>query len=83
VLGISTDRVASQKRFVDRCGLSYPMLCDVGGKVAAAYGVRGRLGFAGRTSFLIDAAGLIRKVYEQVSPASHAEEVLGDLKLLE
>lgn len=58
------------------------MLCDAGGKVAATYGVRGWLGFARRTTFLIDGAGVIRKVYEKVSPATHAREVLEDLKVL-
>ena len=34
-----------------------------------------------RTSFLIDEAGKIIKIYENVKPAIHAEEVLRDLKV--
>ena len=33
-----------------------------------------------RTSFLIDPAGKIAKIYGAVKPETHAEEVLSDLK---
>ena len=35
-----------------------------------------------RTSFLIDPTGNIAKVYPNVSPARHADEVLADLAAL-
>jgi peroxiredoxin Q/BCP len=35
-----------------------------------------------RTSFLIDPKGKIAKVYEDVNPVMHAEEVLADMKAL-
>jgi len=56
------------------------MLSDEDGSVIAAYGVRGLLGFARRVSFLIDAEGVVRKVYPRVSPSRHAHEVLDDLR---
>jgi len=36
-----------------------------------------------RTSFLIDPTGTIEKIYTDVKPEKHAEEVLSDLKRLE
>ena len=35
-----------------------------------------------RTSFLVDPDGKIAKIYENVKPPAHAEEVLADLKRL-
>lgn len=35
-----------------------------------------------RTSFLINPEGKIAKVYEEVKPDGHVEEVLGDIKEL-
>lgn len=81
-MGVSTDRSRAQQKFVDKLGIPYPMLCDVDGEVVRAYGVRGRLGFARRTTFLIDARGRIHKVYPKVSPSTHAAEVLEDLREL-
>ena len=53
---------------------------------ADAYGVWGKKKFMGReydgifrTSFLVDPAGKIAKIYESVKPEAHAEEVLADL----
>ena len=82
MVGISTDRVTRQRKFVESSALPYTLLSDTGGEVCRAYGVRGLLGFAGRVSFLIDGDTVIRKVYPKVSPATHAAEVLEDLLLL-
>lgn len=38
---------------------------------------------AARHTFLIDPAGVIRKVYLKVSPQGHSEEVLSDLEQLQ
>ena len=38
---------------------------------------------AARKAFLIDPAGIIRKVYLKVSPQGHSEEVLADLQQLQ
>jgi len=61
VLGISTDDVKTLTRFAESLKLPFPLLADEGGKVAAAYGVKGIL-FTDRATFVIDPAGTIRKV---------------------
>ena len=87
VLGVSADTVKSHKKFVEKYALTFPLLADEDRKAVEAYGVWGPKKFMGReyigikrTSFLIDPAGKIAKVYESVKPEKHAEEVLGDLR---
>ncbi len=82
MLGVSADRPAAQARFVERLGVPFPMLCDPKGRALRAYGVRGFAGYARRATFLIDARGAVHAVYAEVSPSTHAAEVLKDLKAL-
>ncbi len=76
VLGVSTDDVASHRAFADEHELPFPLLADTDGTVARAYGVPIRMGMAARTTYLIDGNGVIRRVWEDVDPAVHVDEVL-------
>lgn len=87
VLGISTDSVASHKKFATKYELPFTLLADEYKEVVGRYGVFGEKKFLGktymgirRTSFLIDPKGNIAKVYEKVKPEMHAGEVIADLK---
>lgn len=89
VLGVSTDSVASHKKFVNAYELPFTLLADPLKEVVGQYGVFGEKKFMGRTymgtkrtSFLIDPKGKIAKIYEKVKPPVHAEEVIADLKAL-
>jgi thioredoxin-dependent peroxiredoxin len=89
VLGVSTDSVASHKKFANAYKLPFTLLADVHKEVVGRYGVFGEKKFMGRTymgtnriSFLIDPKGIIAKVYEKVTPSTHAEEVIADLTAL-
>lgn len=86
VLGISTDSVASHRRFVEHYQIPFTLLADPEKAVVKLYGVWGKKKFLGReffgtlrTSFLINPRGQIAKVYAGVKPAEHAREVLADL----
>lgn len=86
VLGISTDTVASHKKFADKYKLPFTLLADTEKKVVKLYDVYQPKKFLGkeflgtlRTSFLVDEKGKIAKIYESVKPAVHAVEVLADL----
>ncbi|MFA6474686.1 MAG: peroxiredoxin [Patescibacteria group bacterium] len=81
VVGISTDSVASHKKFVDKYGLPFTLLSDEKKDMVKAYGVTSLLGTK-RSSFLVDPAGKIAKIYEHVKPAEHVEQVLNDLAVL-
>ena len=92
VLGVSVDSVESHKKFAEKYKLPFTLLSDIHKKVVAHYGVWGEkhLIFMGRehegiirSSFLIDPTGMIEKIYTDVKPEKHAEEVLRDLKRLE
>jgi thioredoxin-dependent peroxiredoxin len=85
VLGISEDPLPSHKRFAARAGITFPLLSDTGGKVAAEYGSAKTLNgapVAARNTFLIDPQGKIAKVWTNVtSPATHPTAVMDDLSV--
>ena len=87
VFGVSVDSVESHKKFSEKYNLPFTLLSDEEKRVVKDYGVWGRKKFMGktfmgtkRTSFLINPQGVIEKVYKNVVPEKHAEEVLKDLK---
>ncbi|MDA1334703.1 MAG: thioredoxin-dependent thiol peroxidase [bacterium] len=87
ILGVSTDKVISHKKFKEKYNLPFTLLSDENKKVVKAYGVWGKKKFMGREytgtnrySFLIDPDGKISKIYMKVRPKEHAEEVLNDKK---
>ena len=85
ILGVSLDDVESHKAFADNHGLPFPLLADMNGTTADAYGVKTKMfgmTVAKRQTFIIDPDGIVAKHYEQVKPASHSEQVLADLKSL-
>lgn len=89
VLGVSTDSVASHKKFAAKYHLPFTILADEQKEVVELYGVWTPKRFLGkeflgtkRVSFLIDPAGLIAKIYDPVKPAAHTDEVKRDLKIL-
>lgn len=87
VFGISTDSIASHKKFAEKLMLPFPLLSDEKKKVVKLYGVWGKKKMMGREymgtnrmSFLIDETGVVQEVYAEVKPKEHAAEVLADLK---
>jgi peroxiredoxin Q/BCP len=65
VLGISVDDVATQKRFKTEYKLPYPLLSDLGGKVAAQYtGTIPVVGYANRSNVVIGQDGVVVQVVE-------------------
>ena len=85
ILGVSLDDVESHREFAENHSLPFPLLADVDGDAADAYGVKTRmLGMtvAKRQTFIITPDGQIAKHYEKVKPAEHSKQVIADLKLL-
>lgn len=86
ILGVSPDSVASHVKFKKKFQLQFPLLADEGHKVCDLYEVWGPKKFMGksydgvlRTTFLIDENGNIVRVFENVRPAEHSEELLSAL----
>jgi len=82
VLGVSTDTAASHQEFKKHQSLNFTLLADDQKEVSKQYGVLMTAGYASRVTFVIDKQGVVRKVYEKVSPAEHANEVLAFAKTL-
>ena len=82
VLGISPDGMASHVAFREKFDLNFPLLCDEGHMVAERFGVWGpkKSGGVGilRTTFVIR-DGKIARVFREVKPQGHAQEVLAVL----
>jgi peroxiredoxin Q/BCP len=78
--------VDSHKSFCTKEGLNFKLLADPDGKVAKEYGSLTNLGltkFASRHTFVIDPEGKIVKVYTDVKPNTHSEQVLAALAELQ
>lgn len=80
VFGISVQDVKSKREFCDKEGLNFPLLADVGGRVAKQYGVLAPAGFAQRVTFIINPQGQIARVISNVNFNAHGEQVLALLK---
>jgi peroxiredoxin Q/BCP len=86
ILGVSLDSVTSHKDFCAKEGLNFKLLSDADHAVTKAYGSLAKSGeteYAARNTFLIDPAGVIKKVYVKVSPSTHSDDVLADLAALQ
>ncbi len=86
VLGVSVDSPDSHKQFCTKEGLNFKLLADTDHKVSSAYGSLTNLGlvkFASRHTFIINPAGKVAKVFTEVNPNQHSEEVLAALAELQ
>ncbi len=83
IVGISRDSVASHDKFKAKYGLTFPLAADEDGTVCEAYGTWVEKSMYGRkymgierSTFLIDAKGVVRNVWRKVKVPGHADEVL-------
>ena len=86
VIGISVDNTESHAKFAEKHGLPFPLLSDGDTKVAKSYGSLMSLGpikIAKRHSFIINPEGNVAKVYRDVKPAEHSDQISRDLKALQ
>jgi peroxiredoxin Q/BCP len=87
ILGVSPDSVKSHKKFSEKYKLKFDLLADDEKKVVEKYGVwkeksmygRKYMG-VGRTTFIIDENGKIKKIFNKVKVDGHNKEVLEALK---
>lgn len=89
VLGVSPDDVASHAAFRDKFQLNFPLLADPDHALAESYGAwREKRNYGKvymgvqRSTYLIDAAGKVARVWKNVSVDGHDEQVLKALKEL-
>jgi peroxiredoxin Q/BCP len=87
ILGVSPDSPKMHAKFKAKYNLPFTLLADIGHKVCDAYGVWGRKKKFGReydgvfrTTFLIGPEGQVLKVFENVKPDGHSQEILEALR---
>ena len=86
VIGISRDSAASHLKFAEKYELPFVLLSDPERQAIEAYGVwqekknygKVTMGIV-RTTYLIDEAGVIEKVWPKVKPDDNAGEILAYL----
>lgn len=87
VIGVSTDDEKSHKKFETKYSLPFPLIADESKEIVEAYGVWGEKNMYGkvymgtmRTTFIIDAGGIIKKVINKVDTKASSQQVLDILK---
>lgn len=83
VVGVSVDKQQSHQEFARKYRLPFPLLADTEGSVARRYGVLmdwGVFRMSRRVTFLINPEGNIHKVYQDVNPDTHADQILSGLR---
>jgi peroxiredoxin Q/BCP len=89
VLGVSVLDTDSKAKFAKKHSLSFPLLADPDHAVADKYGAWQEKSMYGRkymgverSTFLIDAGGVLRQEWRKVKVPGHADQVLAAAKAL-
>jgi len=90
MLGVSRDSLKSHEKFREKESLPFHLLSDADEKLCKVFDVihektlygRKYLGIE-RSTFLIDAQGVLRQEWRKVKVAGHAQEVLDSLRSLD
>lgn len=87
VLGVSRDSLASHGKFREKFGFPFDLISDEDEKLCQAFDVIKQKNMYGkkvmgteRSTFIIDADGVLRKEFRKVKVAGHVEEVLETLR---
>lgn len=85
VVGVSSDSAESHRRFAQTFRLPFTLLSDADGAVRRLYGVPSTFGlFAGRVTYVIDRAGIVRLVFNsQLRPGAHIRRAMAALRAME
>jgi thioredoxin-dependent peroxiredoxin len=86
IVGVSVQDEDSHQKFCTKEGLNFKLLADTKQEVSTLYDsvmTYGDAKFSARHTFLIDPNGVVRKVFLEVKPQQHSEEVLAALTELQ
>jgi peroxiredoxin Q/BCP len=83
IVGVSPDGVASHEKFKDKFGFPFALLADEDKVACQLFGVWKEKSMYGRkymgverSTFLLDAKGVLRREWRKVKVPGHADEVL-------
>ncbi len=86
VIGISPDSETSHTKFIKKYGLKFNLIADTTKEILQAYGVWGEKVNYGktymgviRTTFVIDEAGIIKKIIKKVDTKEHTSQIVKEL----
>ncbi len=90
VIGVSKDSIKRHDNFIAKNTLNFDLVADLDGEICEAYGVwvlkklygREYMGIE-RATFLIDAQGVVQKVWRKVKVKNHVAEVKAALEELD
>ena len=89
ILGVSPDTVASHEKFKQKLSFPFELLADEDHSLCDLFGVFKQKSMYGRkymgverSTFLIDAAGVLRREWRKVKVPGHAAEVLAAAQVL-
>ena len=84
VVGVSGDSLDKHRSFAENHRLPFPLISDRSGALRKAYDVRRTLGLIpGRVTFVIDAKGVVRHVFDsQLRATQHVREAVEVVKSL-
>jgi len=85
IVGISYDDVESHIDFADTYEIKFSLLADTEKKLTKAMDVDSFLPWPhpSRETFLVNADGIIVKHYSDVEPATHSQQLIADIMLLQ
>jgi peroxiredoxin Q/BCP len=80
VIGVSVDSDEKHDEFRSECGLRFPLVADSGAELTKSLDLLKEYGdygwFAKRVTYLLDADGVVQKVWDVEDAGAHPEEVL-------
>ncbi|WP_372745868.1 peroxiredoxin [Lutibacter sp.] len=84
VIGISSDSVASHKKFEEKYNLPFLLLADIDNKVRGLFGVpKSMIFLPGRVTYVIDKNGIVRYIFNnQFGAEKHIVNALKKIKEL-
>ena len=91
IVGVSKDKVETQKKFADAHGLTFPLIADTDTKLLQELGCWGEKVACGRrtvgiirTTYLVDENGVITHIFgpKDIKTKIHAEQIIGYLDSL-
>ncbi len=89
VLGVSADSVEKHQKFTQKFELNFPLLADTDHALAEKFGAWREKNMYGkvsmgiqRSTFIIDPAGKVAKLWKKVSVDGHDDQVIDALKEL-
>jgi peroxiredoxin Q/BCP len=81
ILGVSVDDSVSHQKFTDKFQLPFQLVADTDKRITKEYGVYNeQWGMAKRWTFIIDEDGRIMKIFQNVKPQNHPQEIIDFLK---